>query len=430
MPNNEVFFLGAGFSVRANIPTQGQIWNEMLKDTPSFSSPSSLSVPESKKFLLAYIKVGIFLLDRFTNENITDIIANNSKAKYLEQLINILAQSKSDENEIVLTDLLTHTPEDGYERAFVSNLKDPCSHESLIKVIETHYYTELVKLKESIRKLLLTSNINVDLEDVFTIFDKSLREHENWRDITYLELDELRHALLRLFTYYFGKWINSYQKSRTTAYSNFVNYCDFNHASILTTNWDTVLEIAFRKTNKAFWTNLEDDKTALVKILKLHGSINWFKCNCCGEYQIAEYGKIADYLFDDSKIEKCEKCDITAKSSQVLLQPDIITPTMLKSLDSKLFREIWAQAATELEKANKITFIGYSLPQADFEIRYLLRKHIKKQTQIDVVLSKNDKPLSTTDVWNKPEIRYRNLFPGNNIIFYYKGFEDYFKNMK
>lgn len=430
MQNNKVFFLGAGFSVKANIPTQGQIWNEMLKDTPSFSSHSSLSAQESKKFLLAYIKVGTFLLDKFTNENITNIIVDNNKVKYLEQLINTLNQSRSPGNETVLKDLLTHAPEDGYERDFVSDLLDYSLHENLIKVIETQYYKELVKLKESIRKLLLNSKINVDLEDVFTIFDKSLREYENWRDITYLELDELRHALLRLFTYYFGTWINRYQKSRTKAYCNFVNFCDSNHVSILTTNWDTVLEIAFRKINKFFWTNLENNNEASVRILKLHGSINWFKCNCCGEYQIAEHGKIADYLFDDSKIEKCEKCEITAKSSQVLLQPDIITPTMLKSLDSRLFREIWADAATELDKADQIVFIGYSMPLADFEIRYLLRKHIKKQTQIDVVLSKNDKPTSESDSWSKPESRYKNLFPGNNLNFYYNGFEDYFKNMK
>jgi hypothetical protein len=119
-----------------------------------------------------------------------------------------------------------------------------------------------------------------------------------------------------------------------------------------------------------------------------------------------------------------------AESSQVLLQPDIITPSMLKSLDSKLFREIWSDAATKLDNADQIIFIGYSLPQADFEIRYLLRKHIKKTTKIDVVLAESDEPKSESDILSKPESRYRNLLPGNDISFYYNGFENYLKNIK
>ncbi|NBH93930.1 hypothetical protein D1638_15210 [Muribaculaceae bacterium Z1] len=48
-------------------------------------------------------------------------------------------------------------------------------------------------------------------------------------------------------------------------------------------------------------------------------------------------------------------------------------------------RLIWQNAGIELSEATKVVFIGYSLPAADFEIRQLLSRFIRKDAKIEVV---------------------------------------------
>lgn len=78
-------------------------------------------------------------------------------------------------------------------------------------------------------------------------------------------------------------------------------------------------------------------------------------------------------LFDDAQPEKCLKCGQVGYGSNILIRPEIITPTMLKSINGQLYNNLWQNAAYELQKASKIIFCGYSLPIADFEFRHLLK---------------------------------------------------------
>jgi len=56
----------------------------------------------------------------------------------------------------------------------------------------------------------------------------------------------------------------------------------------------------------------------------------------------------------------------------------------------------WHNAYLNLIQAKKIIFIGYSLPDADYHFRTLLRRAINPDAKIVVVLSKNDKPKRKT----------------------------------
>ena len=426
MRSKTVLFLGAGFSVDAKIPVQNNILKQMIQDPTKTASTSGLIVPESKKFLKSYIEVGLFLLKKFTKEDTSSLTQSVNVINYLENLLDVFDQESSIEKTDVLKSLLKFFSEKSFEKELLAYLASSTS-KKFVETLEAQYYVELVKLRENIRLRLEKASLNIDLEDIFTIFDKSLREYENWDDITYLELDKLRHSLLRLFTYYFGTFIANFKKRKSKSYNGFIQYCVKNNASILTTNWDTVLEILFRKEKIDFHTQIEGDKIANnINMLKLHGSINWFKCNRCGNYHVTQDAKIAKYLFDDTRQEECKICGAKANEKQILLQPEIITPTMLKTLNNKIFREIWAEAASNLDNADKIIFIGYSLPLADFEVRYLLKKHIRNNTKIEVVLAKNDCPIDDNDISSKPEGRYKTLFPANEITFHYKGLKYYF----
>lgn len=108
---------------------------------------------------------------------------------------------------------------------------------------------------------------------------------------------------------------------------------------------------------------------------------------------------------------------------------EIITPTMMKLLNSQLYNNLWQNAAYELQQADKVIFCGYSLPLADYEFRYLLKQNIRSGTDIDVVLYHNDDPGRCTDdnmINFLPEKRYADLFPNSNCRFCYEGFGEYF----
>lgn len=104
---------------------------------------------------------------------------------------------------------------------------------------------------------------------------------------------------------------------------------------------------------------------------------------------------------------------------------------MMKSINSQLYNNLWSAARRDLRAAEKVTFIGYSLPTADFELRYLLHQSIPAGIPIDVVLYHDDDPDQTEKENLKkllPEKRYRDLFAKNELSFYYDGFGEYFRS--
>ncbi len=269
---------------------------------------------------------------------------------------------------------------------------------------------------------------------------------ENTKNYSYIQMDMLRHSLLKLFVYYFANKINKHTYM-CQDYENVMHFLEQEkgHVSIITTNWDVLLEQYMHRKGIKFDYNFNSEyvideiaksKTLKrksedsIKFLKFHGSINWFRCLRCGTLQVCGVDECGQYLFDDLKEEKCYKCGQIAYGDQVQLKPEIITPTMLKSINSQLYNNLWQNAAYQLQKADKIIFCGYSLPIADFEFRYLLKQSIKQNAKIDVVLYHNDNPAEAPEGYNVksllPEKRFKDLFSGNKCIFFYKGFGDYF----
>lgn len=62
-------------------------------------------------------------------------------------------------------------------------------------------------------------------------------------------------------------------------------------------------------------------------------------------------------------------------------------------------------------EARKIVFIGYSLPDADFEFRQLLSRMIHCDAEIEVVL------WGAADSYEEEEKRFRRFFAGKKISF-------------
>lgn len=83
---------------------------------------------------------------------------------------------------------------------------------------------------------------------------------------------------------------------------------------------------------------------------------------------------------------------------------------------------IWQNAGIELSEATKIVFLGYSLPYADFEIRQLLSRFVRKNAKIEVVLY----PYCDT---SEEELRYKTFFGARDVVVLKKTIPDYVSNL-
>lgn len=98
--------------------------------------------------------------------------------------------------------------------------------------------------------------------------------------------------------------------------------------------------------------------------LKMHGSIDWRYCNndlCRGE------GK----GFPVPDLNEPYMCSECYEPMDTLLIPPVLNKQYRKY---SLIRKIWNVAVKEIELANEIIILGYSLPPTDFYSEWLLRK--------------------------------------------------------
>jgi len=149
-----------------------------------------------------------------------------------------------------------------------------------------------------------------------------------------------------------------------------------------------------------------------VKLLKIHGSMNWLQCSSCQRLftSFDEKINIPNYI-DAKQCRHCEKYDIDAK-----LQGSLVMPTFLKDLSNFQIKLVWQNAGVELMEATKLVFIGYSLPQADFEFRQLLSRMVHKNANIHVVLYKTNSAKGRRQ-YTEERKRYKQFFSGRKITF-------------
>jgi len=169
--------------------------------------------------------------------------------------------------------------------------------------------------------------------------------------------------------------------------------------AVVSTNWDIVVENHLRSLPAPYWyglpvENLEGIETPSsgMKLLMLHGSANWIYCDSCRRLYAGQSddGKAAlrtlIYIDTDDFRELCpaNKAVIgllfkTPRQPKKCLHCEnrlgarIATFSYRKEVSIPQFQTVWQQAYSVLRDSDTWLFIGYSLPEADFEFRHLLK---------------------------------------------------------
>lgn len=213
------------------------------------------------------------------------------------------------------------------------------------------------------------------------------------------EIDTLTRAMKRLIAKTLGKTIkfpidglkilppelyNDFAETVKNA-TSLNSHNGLGKISIITFNYDICLDYAFHWWNIPVDYCLENGKRGLgLKLLKLHGSLNWLHCLKCQTVipcHISDFAKnihtrfnpgtisdtkISMDLLLSSMIGSFTHCDDISTNETM-----IVPPTWNKWLYHEQLALVWRAAATELTDAENILICGYSLPPTDQFFRYL-----------------------------------------------------------
>jgi hypothetical protein len=180
-------------------------------------------------------------------------------------------------------------------------------------------------------------------------------------------------------------------------------------------------------------TEIYRQSPKLGTLLKLHDSLNWFYCPGCHRLELGIsptshlFFKVRETLWKASPLEKrygseaakCTECETSVR-------PVLITPTHLKDYRNPHIAQVWYHAERLLRAADRAIFVGYSLPEDDVEVVYLLKRGLE-------TLSKNAPEMITVveydtqnrDITTHPTgLRYRSLF-GDRIDWHTEGFAEW-----
>jgi hypothetical protein len=142
----------------------------------------------------------------------------------------------------------------------------------------------------------------------------------------------------------------------------------------------------------------EDEAPRLTPVVKIHGSANWLYCDNCRQlywFHPDQATRIADQLIWEDDLRRMSRFlakkrrqqveetidDLENKiratcpcSGTVPLGTRIATFSYRKALEFPMFQKSWFAAEELLRSAARWVFIGYSLPAADYEFKYLLKR--------------------------------------------------------
>ncbi len=290
----------------------------------------------------------------------------------------------------------------------------------------------------------------IALEDIFTPIDRSLSNNKSFKRFDVKELATLRedfHLLMGAAIQFgvdtglnnkkyiddFASYINSIAQQRLINIEN-------DNVAVVTTNWDIILDNSLNVLAKNYCQKEKDkesEKIAVVdyccyisslqnnpfikpgllalgkggynmKYLKLHGSMNWLHCPSC-QRMFVKYD-VKTMLSSDKYCKHCKKNYKLEDLNAVKLKSNLLLPTFIKDLSNIQIQLVWQNAGIELSEATKVVFIGYSLPQADFEIRQLLSRCIPNHVEVEVVLFPGTNNSKTPENLEKEKDGYRTFF--------------------
>lgn len=260
------------------------------------------------------------------------------------------------------------------------------------------------------------------LESVFGYLDYFINKREGLGgNYTTSKVIEIKEALIRLIHYLISKSRNEGEST----YKEFWKAISENNrnVSVVTMNYDTLLDESFdflypykgyidycielmnyhypRKIEASGWWDNPREPISVwgdtdpkpIKLIKVHGSLNWKYCNCCNQVLLTAWDTDIDlssmgfkgYIYASCENPESEEFDLVCPLDGNKFDTFIVPPSHIKELSHPVINKLLDEAAIEIRKARKIVFVGYSFPEADVHIKALLKKNLNTDSEIYIV---------------------------------------------
>jgi len=251
------------------------------------------------------------------------------------------------------------------------------------------------------------------LETVFGFLDHFISQEEHLSSkYSNTMIRAIKEGLIKLIHFVISEKTNREAKIYHSFWETLLESgTDF---SILTLNYDTLLEEAFKSIypgkgcidygvylmnyelhREMDWVSAggpaysqERKGPFPVKIMKAHGSLNWKYCNCCNQVLLTPWDtKINLYnnFFkpDGEAVNGLNRnhCPIDGSDFETL----IIPPSHIKRISHPVISQVLNQALREIRLCKKVIFVGYSFPDADVHFKALFKKSLLDKKEIVVV---------------------------------------------
>ena len=303
--------------------------------------------------------------------------------------------------------------------------------ESDLSPEEKEYFQEVFKYKRKLESTRAKIKIDLDnIENLFSILDMDFEFGNNklnkMRDkliflivktlSSSIKNKELKNHITNLELVYFktagsispSKYMelfNKYGSSTINIYDGFVHLIlgdlqkNYTENTIISFNYDCIVEKYLIRNsvlpeyciNAKWYGNNFGIREKKFKILKVHGSMNWYFCPNCNDYIIL-LNPADDFLGKFSIKANCEKC-----KKEVSMTPLIIPPTWNKVEHKSQLKNVWRETLIELFNARNIIVIGYSIPDTDLYFRYLLTLALSKNHNLKRIFFINPDPKANND---------------------------------
>jgi len=242
------------------------------------------------------------------------------------------------------------------------------------------------------------SNINLkNIEDVFGMVEMGLLINKFPGCESLNEIEELRKSIIRFIVVTIEQ-TNRYKHNQGALLASPGDYEKFvqiligpllklsRSVSIITFNYDVALDLSLYQSKVDYDYSLsESEKLPALRLLKLHGSINWGSCPKCNsivpiswrEYfqshkvtlnEENKYPETLPILIGSTLDSRYHLGNCQTQLNDV---PVLVPPTWNKSEHHQYLSKVWNRAAIDLGEAENIYIIGYSMPESDLFFRYI-----------------------------------------------------------
>jgi hypothetical protein len=157
-----------------------------------------------------------------------------------------------------------------------------------------------------------------------------------------------------------------------------------------------------------------------ISLFKVHGSLNWLYCPTCNTLTLTPKEKGVIRVLTEGTT--CSRCDS-------VIVPIIVPPTYYKDMSNAFLNMIWHQSEQSLLSVDHVFICGYSFPDADMHLKYLLKRIQTNRTGVLSFTVFNHHVGKSAQ--QSADERQRFLrFLGPSVDFTNKSFEDFAINPK